>query len=99
MAYRAGGVAPGERLEAALKREVREETGIEVEVGEMLFFKEDFFYYDPGDRAYHSCNLVGDSCSGGCRFIWILLNWDFDSGIDIFITLSAEIEMVEKDFC
>ena len=49
-----GGVAPGERLEAALKREVREETGIEVEVGEMLFFKEDFFYYDPGDRAYHS---------------------------------------------
>lgn len=49
-----GGVAPGERLEVALKREVREETGIQVEVGKMLFFKEDFFYYDPGDRAYHS---------------------------------------------
>jgi 8-oxo-dGTP pyrophosphatase MutT (NUDIX family) len=41
-------------LEAALKREVREETGIEVEVGEMLTFQEEFYYYDPGDRGYHS---------------------------------------------
>jgi 8-oxo-dGTP pyrophosphatase MutT (NUDIX family) len=49
-----GGVDIGETLHAALKREVREETGIEIEVGELLHFKEDFFYYDPLDEAYHS---------------------------------------------
>jgi 8-oxo-dGTP pyrophosphatase MutT (NUDIX family) len=49
-----GGVDIGETLHDALKREVREETGIEIDVGQMVHFKEDFFYYDPGDRAYHS---------------------------------------------
>ena len=33
---------------------MREETGIEVEAREFIRFREDFFYYDPGDRAYHS---------------------------------------------
>jgi 8-oxo-dGTP diphosphatase len=49
-----GGVEIGEPLHDALKREVREETGIEIEVGELISFKEDFFYYDPGDVAFHS---------------------------------------------
>jgi len=49
-----GGVETGERIEDALRREVREETGIEVEVERFLGFKEDFFYYDPWDEAYHS---------------------------------------------
>ena len=49
-----GGVEIGETLHEALKREVGEETGIEIEVGELVQFKEDFFYYDPGNEAYHS---------------------------------------------
>jgi 8-oxo-dGTP pyrophosphatase MutT (NUDIX family) len=49
-----GGIEVGERIEDALKREVREETGIEVEVEGFVHFCEDFFYYDPGDKAYHS---------------------------------------------
>ncbi|MDP1884037.1 MAG: NUDIX domain-containing protein [Candidatus Moranbacteria bacterium] len=49
-----GGVEIGETLEEALKREIMEETGLEVEVGEMVFFKENFFYYEPLDEAYHA---------------------------------------------
>ena len=49
-----GGVEAGERLEDALRREVREETGIEIEVEAFAHFREDFFYYDPLDEAYHS---------------------------------------------
>jgi len=49
-----GGIEIGERIEDALRREVREETGIEVEVERFERFHEDFFYYDPTDKAYHS---------------------------------------------
>ena len=36
-----GGVEPGERLEAALRREVREELGIDLEAATPLLFKDD----------------------------------------------------------
>ena len=36
-----GGVEPGERLEAALRREVREELGIDLEAAAPLLFKDD----------------------------------------------------------
>ena len=49
-----GGVELGERLETALKRELREETGIEVEVQRRVHVQEEFFYYDPLDEAMHS---------------------------------------------
>lgn len=49
-----GGIEVGEEMETALKREIREETGLEVEVGRFARFKEDFFYYDPRDIAFHS---------------------------------------------
>jgi 8-oxo-dGTP pyrophosphatase MutT (NUDIX family) len=48
-----GGSAIDERLEEALHREVREETGLEVEIERFIAFKEDFFCYDPSDFAFH----------------------------------------------
>jgi len=48
-----GGIEKGEAMDVALKREVWEETGIQVEVGEFLHFETDLFYYDPLDLAFH----------------------------------------------
>lgn len=48
-----GGVEKGETNKQALQREICEETGVEVAVGEMLHFQNDFFYYDPLNIALH----------------------------------------------
>ncbi len=48
-----GGIEPYETNAEALQRELMEETGIQVEVGSLLHFQEDFFYYDPKDEAMH----------------------------------------------
>jgi 8-oxo-dGTP pyrophosphatase MutT (NUDIX family) len=48
-----GGIDLGEAIDGALRREVREETGVEIEVGEFLHFQTDFFYYDPMALAIH----------------------------------------------
>jgi ADP-ribose pyrophosphatase YjhB (NUDIX family) len=48
-----GGIDIGERIEDGLRREVREETGIEIRVERFAAFTEDFFYYDPLDEAIH----------------------------------------------
>jgi 8-oxo-dGTP pyrophosphatase MutT (NUDIX family)/predicted nucleotidyltransferase len=52
-----GGISVGERAEDALKREIREETGLEVEVERLAHFEELFFYYDPSETAYHGLHL------------------------------------------
>jgi 8-oxo-dGTP pyrophosphatase MutT (NUDIX family) len=48
-----GGLEPGESLEEALQREVREEAGITIAITQMITAAEEFFYYDPTDTAYH----------------------------------------------
>ena len=47
-----GGVDIGETLEFALKREIKEECGIEVVLQKPLFFHETFFYYEPTNSAF-----------------------------------------------
>lgn len=49
-----GGVETGEPMREALLREVKEETGLEVEIQKFVDFKETFFYYDPLDAALHN---------------------------------------------
>ena len=52
-----GGISVGERMAETLEQEVREETGIEIEVQRFAHFEELFFYYDPSGRAYHGLHF------------------------------------------
>jgi 8-oxo-dGTP diphosphatase len=64
-----GAVEKGERIETALHREIKEETGIEARVDEFLHFTERFFYYDPAREAwqaylfYYRCAPLGSNPS------------------------------------
>ncbi|MEM7334240.1 MAG: NUDIX domain-containing protein [Chloroflexota bacterium] len=52
-----GGIELGETMEETLKREVLEETGILIKVGQQAFIEELFFYYDPSQTAYHGIHI------------------------------------------
>jgi ADP-ribose pyrophosphatase YjhB (NUDIX family) len=52
-----GGINADEFIEEGLKREIKEETGLNVMVKEMLYVKEDMFYYNPLNQAIHGILL------------------------------------------
>lgn len=66
-----GAVEKGETLEEALKREVREETGIEVSKGDLLYMTEQFFLHPVTKKCYHGilfyykCEYVNGELSTG----------------------------------
>lgn len=49
-----GGIELGERIEHALQREVKEETGLTIAVGRFAHFEDTLYYLDPIDVAWHS---------------------------------------------
>jgi len=65
-AFPGGEKEPVESLEEAGVREVREETGIEVQIRECLGWHRSLFYYEPDDEAmdnvghFFSAEVVGD---------------------------------------
>jgi 8-oxo-dGTP pyrophosphatase MutT (NUDIX family) len=52
-----GAIELGEPTLTALRREVEEETGIEIEVGRLLHWADSFFFYDPTGEAWHGLLL------------------------------------------
>lgn len=48
-----GGIEKGELMEDGLRREIKEETGIDVEIIKFFCFKESFFNNNKLDEAYH----------------------------------------------
>jgi 8-oxo-dGTP pyrophosphatase MutT (NUDIX family) len=52
-----GGIEIGERMADTLRREVLEETGLQIQVGHLVDVEELFFYYDPSGRAYHGLHF------------------------------------------
>lgn len=56
-----GALELGESMEAALRRELEEECGVEIEIVRQSFFKENFFYYEPLEKAWQ-CHLFFFVC-------------------------------------
>jgi mutator protein MutT len=51
-AFPGGGVDENETLEQGLKREIKEELGINAHIGKFVHFSNTYFYYDPTNEAW-----------------------------------------------
>jgi ADP-ribose pyrophosphatase YjhB (NUDIX family) len=54
----AGGAEPGETLIEAVRREAKEEAGVDVEVGSLVFVSEDAPHQSKSGISYHSLSLM-----------------------------------------
>lgn len=60
-----GGVEEGESLDEALKREIMEELGVEIEIGDLVFeyhFKTD---HQDDDEYFYICRITGGELGSG----------------------------------
>lgn len=53
-----GAIEKGETPEQALKREVLEEAGIEIQITKLFKVHTSFFYYDPWNKAFHNISAI-----------------------------------------
>lgn len=71
-----GGVHEGELILDAVKREVKEESGMEVMPKELLLLSEDFFIHPRSEKPFHSilmyyqCDVVGGELSSDGLTPW-----------------------------
>jgi len=54
----AGGAEPGETIEEAVRREAKEEAGVDVEVGSLVFVSEDAPHVSKNRASIHSLSLM-----------------------------------------
>lgn len=60
-----GGVEDGESLEEALKREIMEELGVEIEIGNLVFEYHFKTEHQDDDEYFYNCRITGGKLGSG----------------------------------